>query len=147
MDAFSPILGPVIALVAWSLVMLFWAVGKALAGAKTSAEAAALPKHGTRLRDLEPVSPREAAWARHNYEHLFEQPTAFYAVALALALMGHGDGFNLILAWAYVGLRVIHSLVQATVNISRVRTAFFLLSTLALIGLTLHAALEFIYHA
>ncbi|MBB3763752.1 MAPEG family protein [Sphingomicrobium lutaoense] len=147
MEHISPIIGPVIALVAWSLVMLFWAVGKALVGARSSAEAAALPKHGTRLRDLEPVSPREAAWARHNYEHLFEQPTAFYAIALALALMDHGDGVNLMFAWAYVGLRVIHSLIQATVNISRVRTAFFLLSTLALIGLTLHAAMEFLYHA
>lgn len=143
---FSPILGPVVALVAWSLVMLFWAVGKALAGSKQSAEAAALPKTGTRLRDLEPVSPREASWARHNYEHLFEQPTAFYAIAIALALMGQGEGLNLLLAWAYVGLRVVHSLVQATVNVSRVRTAFFLLSTLALIALTLHAGIEVVHH-
>ena len=27
-----------------------------------------------------------------------------------------GDGFNTILAWAYVGLRVAHSIVQATIN-------------------------------
>ncbi|MCJ7422356.1 MAPEG family protein [Sphingomicrobium astaxanthinifaciens] len=143
---FSPILGPVVTLVAWTLLMLFWAVAKALAGAKASSEAAHLPRTGTRLRDLEPVSPREAAWARHNYEHLHEQPTLFYAIALALALMGMGDGLNLWLAWGYVGLRIVHSLIQATANISRLRTAFFLLSTLCLIALTVHAGAELLHH-
>ena len=72
-----------------------------------------------------------------------EQPTIFYAVALALALMGQGDGFNAQIAWAYVVLRIIHSLVQATVNRIMVRFALFTLSTIPLVMLTVHAALAF----
>jgi hypothetical protein len=51
-----------------------------------------------------------------NYNHLHEQPTAFYAVAIAIALSGHGDGIQVQLAWAYVVLRIIHSLIQSIYN-------------------------------
>lgn len=64
-----------------------------------------------------------------------EQPTVFYAIVLALAVMGQGEGFNLVLAWAYVGLRIVHSLVQATWNKIMVRFAVFSLSSLVLIAL------------
>jgi hypothetical protein len=62
-------------------------------------------------------------------------------VAIVLAIIGQGDGFNTTLAWAYVGLRVVHSLVQATVNKVAVRFAFFALSSLVLMALILHAAI------
>jgi hypothetical protein len=70
-----------------------------------------------------------------------EQPTLFYAIAITLALLGWGDGLNAAIAWAYVGLRVLHSIVQATVNRVVVRFAIFTLSTLCLIALTVHAAM------
>jgi hypothetical protein len=69
-----------------------------------------------------------------------EQPTIFYAIAFALALMGEGGGFNLVLAWSYVGLRVLHSLVQALGNKIKLRFAVFVLSSLMLIALTFKAA-------
>ena len=72
--------------------------------------------------------------------HLFEQPTVFYAVALALAVLGQGSGINATLAWAYVAIRVVHSLVQATVNKIEVRFALFALSSLILIALTVNTA-------
>ena len=56
-------------------------------------------------------------WKSHNYNHLMEQPTIFYAIALTLALMDFGGGINYWLAWGYVGLRIVHSLVQCTVNV------------------------------
>ena len=65
----------------------------------------------------------------------------FYAVAIVLAIVGQGDGFNLWLGWAYVVLRVLHSLVQATINKVAVRFGLFTLSTLVLIALTFHAAI------
>jgi len=75
-----------------------------------------------------------------------EQPTLFYAIVFAIILMGFDMALNLYLAWAYVGLRIVHSIVQATVNIVRLRFAIFALSTLCLIGLTLHAAVFLIHH-
>ncbi|WP_207863327.1 MAPEG family protein, partial [Pseudomonas sp. 71_D] len=75
------------------------------------------------------------------YNHLHEAPTVFYAVGLLLAIIGQGDGMNALLAWIYVGLRVIHSLVQATANKVMVRFVLFALSSLVLIALILHAAM------
>jgi hypothetical protein len=62
----------------------------------------------------------------------------FYAVALALAVMGQGDGLNATLAWAYVGLRIVHSLVQVTVNKVMVRFLIFALSSFVLMALVVH---------
>jgi hypothetical protein len=70
-----------------------------------------------------------------------EQPTLFYAVALTLALLGAGDGPNVALAWLYVGSRVVHSLVQATVNIILLRFALFMVGSLLLLALTIRAAM------
>ena len=88
---------------------------------------------------LEGVIEDSVNWKAHNYMHLVEQPTLFYAVALTLALADAGGGYNVILAWAYVGLRIVHSLVQATVNIVTYRFILWVLSSLALIGLTIQA--------
>jgi hypothetical protein len=101
---------------------------------------------GTRGTDIEREHPGRANWPAHNYQHLMEQPTIFYAIVLALVLMGFDQRINVYLAWAYVGLRILHSLVQATVNIVRVRFIIFLLATLCLIGLTTHAAIFLIRH-
>jgi hypothetical protein len=137
----SPLLAPVVALVAWSIVMLFWmAIARApqLKGRK-------IPE-GARGADLEREQPGRSHWPAHNYEHLMEQPTIFYAIVFALILMGFEAHMNVYLAWGYVGLRVLHSIVQATVNVVRIRFVLFLLSTLCLVGLTTHAAIFLIHH-
>jgi len=74
-----------------------------------------------------------------------EQPTIFYAIALTLAMMDFGGGINLYLAWAYVGLRIVHSIVQSTINIVAVRFSIFALATLCLLGLTVHAAARILH--
>src|SRR3546814_15156211 len=71
---------------------------------------------GTTGASLRQKLPDEVSWKADNYNHLHEAPTVFYAVAIVLAIIGQGDGINAMLAWAYVGLRLIHSLVQVTVN-------------------------------
>ncbi len=53
---------------------------------------------GGRGADLEGVIPDSVNWKSHNYAHLMEQPTLFYATAIILALVGAGDGINLRLA-------------------------------------------------
>lgn len=83
--------------------------------------------------------PPGVRWKADNYNHLMEQPTLFYAVALSLALLGRGVGANLALAWTYVVLRVAHSLVQATWNKIEVRFAAFFLSSLVLAALVVDA--------
>ena len=112
----SPLLAPVVALVAWTLVMQVWLYAARLprdeAGGHQPARAGA-----ALAAALEGIIPDEANWPAHNYAHLMEQPTIFYAIALALVLMGFGGGINVYLAWGYVGLRIVHSLVQATVNV------------------------------
>src|SRR5579872_2513933 len=71
--------------------------------------------------------PAKVRWKADNYNNLMEQPTLFYAIALVLAVIGAGDALNVTLAWIYVGLRVIHSLIQALVNIVIWRFAVFML--------------------
>ncbi|MBL8741842.1 MAG: MAPEG family protein [Myxococcales bacterium] len=87
--------------------------------------------------------PARVRWKADNYNHLMEQPTQFYAVTIALALIG-GTAIDVYLAWAYVGLRIVHSIFQSTVNKIEVRFAFFVLSSFALIGLTVRALLALV---
>lgn len=82
----------------------------------------------------------DVRWKADNYNHLLEQPTIFYAIALTLAVLGAVDAASVILAWAYVGLRIVHSLVQATVNVILWRFAVFALSSLVLAALALRVA-------
>jgi hypothetical protein len=141
---YSPILVPVVALVAWTLLVMFWmALTRIPAMKKAGIDLAT--RRGGRGANLEGVIPDEVNWKAHNYQHLLEQPTIFYAIAIVLALMEMGGGINYLLAWAYVGFRVIHSLVQSTVNIVKYRLLFFVLSSACLIGLTMHAVLRIIH--
>ncbi|SDZ87330.1 MAPEG family protein [Microbulbifer marinus] len=137
----SPILTPVVALVAWSLIMWLWMYATRLpAIRKAQMQLDPRAPRGEQMSTL----PASVRWKADNYNHLMEQPTLFYAVALALALMGEGNGSNLLLAWGYVVTRVIHSLLQALVNKIEVRFAIFVLSTLMLFGLTINALLHLI---
>ncbi len=138
----SPILAPAAVLVVWSLVMLCWlALARFPALAKIPKETLkTLPRVGGRGVDVDKILPERAAWKSHNYAHLMEQPTIFYATVFILALSGAGVGLNLTLAWAYVGLRIAHSLWQVTVNtVIPVRFGLFILSTLCLMVMAINA--------
>jgi hypothetical protein len=134
----SPILQPVVALVLWSLVMWAWLYATRIP---------ALRKAGFELRpdrskeEMNAALPPQVRWKTDNYNHLMEQPTIFYATALALAVLGQGDGLNAGLAWAYVFLRVGHSLIQATVNIIMLRWAAFMMASAILLVLAVRAAM------
>ena len=134
---YSPMLAPVVVLVAWSLVMMVWMAATRLPAMR---KAGIKPSRGGRGANLEGVLPNEVNWPAHNYQHLMEQPTIFYAIVFATILMGADVPINVYLAWGYVGLRIVHSLVQATVNIVKYRFLLFLLSSFCLLGLTVHAA-------
>jgi hypothetical protein len=135
----SPILAPIVALVAWTLVMMLWMYFTRM-GAMKRAGISLEGRVGSRGKDLDGVVADRVQWKSHNYNHLMEQPTLFYAVALSLAILGDHDPATLAFAWAYVGLRIAHSLVQSTVNIVKYRFLLFALASLALILLTIRLA-------
>lgn len=133
-------LGPVIALALWSMIMLGWMIVRRFGAMKAKGISLA-GRRGGRGQDLEALIEGPVHWPAHNYTHLMEQPTVFYAVALALAVMGQGTGWSAWLAWAYVGLRVAHSIVQSTANIISLRANLFMGSTVVLIALAVRAAI------
>ena len=138
---YAPMLAPVVALVAWTLVMQIWMYATRLPAMRRKG-IELRGRRGGRGAQLDGVLEDEVQWKAHNYNHLLEQPTLFYAIAISLALLGGGAyQLNVILAWAYVALRVVHSLIQATVNVVRWRFLVFSLASLVLLALTLHAGM------
>ena len=137
---YSPILAPVVALITWTLIVMFWMVVARFGEFKRLGVTLDNIPPGSRGVDLEGRADPRAQWKSHNYTHLVEQPTLFYAIALTLAVMNMGGGINYWLAWGYVGFRIIHSLIQATVNVVKWRLLVFVRATLCLLGLTVHTA-------
>lgn len=138
MSASTEILAPVTALLLLTCVVWAWMYITRIPAIKKAGMTLDqnLP-NGEQMSSL----PARVRWKADNYNHLLEQPTLFYAVALTLALLGAGEGLNVTLAWCYVTLRVIHSLQQALWNKIEVRFTLFFLSSLVLITLVLRAAM------
>jgi hypothetical protein len=141
----AAIIAPVVALVVWTLVMQIWLYATRLP-AMRRAGIDLKGRVGGRGSALDGVVEDEVQWKAHNYNHLMEQPTIFYAVALSLALLGMGDiWINVWLAWGYVGFRVLHSLIQAITNVIRWRFLAFSAASFCLLGLAVHAAARIIH--
>ncbi|HEY6816982.1 MAG TPA: MAPEG family protein [Croceibacterium sp.] len=133
------ILQPAVVLAAWTMVMWTWMYVTripAMVALKVDPDSLARDPEAK----LDKLLPPQVQWKAHNYNHLHEAPTVFYAVAIMLAITRQGDGTSALLGWAYVGLRVVHSLVQATLNRVTLRFAIFVGSSLVLIVLIAHAA-------
>ena len=137
------ILGPVIALAAWTMVMWLWMYATRIP-AMNRAGIDGSKLVGSTGSSLDAAIEPKVQWIAHNYNHLHEAPTVFYAVALSLAIMGAGSGTAAMIAWLYVGFRIAHSLVQALVNRVLIRFAVFALSSFALMALIVLAGIKFI---
>ena len=133
----SAILQPVVALGLWTAVMMIWMYATRI----PAIGEADIPDDQMGHPPGMQLLPSEVRRIADNYNHLFEQPTLFYAMALTIAVAGHVDAVAVNLAWAFVGLRVVHSLVQSTVNIVLLRFGIFVLSWLVLIALMVREAL------
>lgn len=129
------LLVPIVALVLWTLVVWLWMYATRIPAMN---KAQLDPQSAARTRALN--LPPEVMWVSDNYNHLMEQPTIFYATAIAAQLGGIGDATNIALAWTYVALRVVHSLIQCTVNNVTLRFSVFTLSTLALAAMAVRTA-------
>lgn len=130
------LIAPVLALVLWTLVIWLWMYATRIPAMQ---KAKIDPQDAARTRTLD--LPPEVMWVSDNYNHLMEQPTIFYAAAFAAQMSGQADAVNVGLAWAYVGLRVVHSLIQCTRNIVTARFAVFSLATIALAVMAVRTAL------
>ena len=137
MDTTIELMQPLVALVIWSLLMWLWMY------------ATRLPAIATMKMKMDPEAPAglqmsqlppRVRWKADNYNHLMEQPTLFYAIVLALAVLGAATETTVFAAWAYVGMRVLHSLVQALVNKIELRFTVFFLSNIPLAVLVFNAA-------
>ncbi|MDB2377981.1 MAPEG family protein [Luminiphilus sp.] len=137
MESVNPILGAAAVLGLWSVLMFFiYAVRLVSTGAKVGD----LPA-GFRGPDADSETPDQVKWTRHNYEHLMEQPTLFYAMVIILAVVGDTSAASCYAAWIYTGARILHSVWQMQVNTIPVRFMLFTISTLALLVLCVHAVM------
>ncbi|MCP5397550.1 MAG: MAPEG family protein [Sphingomonadaceae bacterium] len=134
----AQMLAPAAVLVAWSLIMLFWTAGTRFSAMAKMGGGLGDAKPGGRGRDLNGVLPDVVNWKAHNYDHLMEQPTIFYPTVIILAMMG-ATGGDALAAWIYVGLRIVHSVYQATINVVKIRFLIFLSATFALVYLAYRA--------
>ena len=138
MEPDRSLLLPALALAAWTFVMWAWMYVTRIPAIRRAGMTldATIPR-GEQMASL----PAEVRWKADNYNHLFEQPTIYYPVVIVAALLPDRGAIDLGLAWAYVALRVVHSVYQATVNRIEVRFALFFLSSLVLFALLARTAL------
>jgi len=152
----TPLLQPIIALNLWTFLMEGWmyltripALNAAISSGKLDA------RPNMTVASMNAALPAHIRWKADNYNHLLEQPLQFYAVVVVLVAVelaktnggsaggggGEVDWVQVQLAWGYVAVRVVHSLVQAMTNIIMVRFSLFAMSSVVLLGMTVRAAL------
>jgi hypothetical protein len=136
----AKMLAPAAVLVLWSLIMLLWMSQTRFAAFSKAGISLGKVPPGGRGNQLDGKLPDSVMWKSHNYSHLMEQPTIFYPAVLILAAMG-ASSTDVMFAWAYVALRIAHSLWQAIVNKLPLRFALFFLSTLCLVVLAVRGVM------
>ena len=121
----TALLTPILVLVLWtSAVFLVLAFGRV--------KYTKNPQDAAHSKDLKGTMPDWVERAADNYNHLFEQPVAFYALTLCIAVINNFDSSMVQLAWAFVVLRITHSLVQLTFNLVLLRFFIFVTGWLVL---------------
>ncbi|HZZ89738.1 MAG TPA: MAPEG family protein [Caulobacteraceae bacterium] len=133
----ASLLTPMLALVVWTLAMTAWMYAARIPAMR---KAGIEPANAQEPASLDPL-PLKVRQVGYNLNNLMEQPTLFYALIAYSYLAGQQNAVNLALAWAYVAVRVAHSLVQATVNIVLVRFSIFAAGTLVLAALAIRDVL------
>ena len=129
----APLLKPMATLAGWTFVMQAW---------MHATRIGAIGNYNVRLEaqhfdnDVRAKIPESVNQIAKNYNHLHEQPTVFYAVSLALTMLGDTNEYTQFAAWGYVGVRIFHSLYQALNNTIFTRFKIFATSSVVLAGLT-----------
>ncbi len=139
-QSLSNMMTPVLALVLWTLVILVWLYARRIPAMRKAGIDPAKIKGSESYASMPPINPK-AVWVADNYNHLHEQPVLFYALCVYSHLVGSVDGFNVGLAWTYVGIRVVHSLIQITTNFVPLRFVIFNIGSLVLVVLAIRNVL------
>ncbi|MGL5838767.1 MAG: MAPEG family protein [Sphingorhabdus sp.] len=132
---------PAAVLVLWTMIVLLWLSYARFSSLAKMKDQLPPAQAGIRGGDFDHLLPTSARWASHNYTHLLEQPVVFYPAVIILHLTGSNDALNIALAWSYVGIRIVHSIWQMSVNKIPVRIALFAISSLCLLALAVHAVI------
>ncbi|EUC29609.1 hypothetical protein COCCADRAFT_29332 [Bipolaris zeicola 26-R-13] len=138
----KPLLGPLVGLNVWTFaieVLLYKRRIPALSKYGVTFDPATVKKQ--KAEKL----PAFVQWPADNFNNLLEQPTQFYAVVLGLSFLDVKDKRTVGLAWAYVGLRVVHSLIHVSTNNPSIRFPVWLASSFAVAGLTAQAAWKLLF--
>lgn len=121
---------PMYVLLAWSMVMWAWMfLTRVPAIMKMRMRLDPNSTRGSQMNEL----PAQVRWKADNYNHLMEQPTLFYAAVIGICVLGRFSNIDIILAWSYVLLRIVHSLIQALINNIMWRFSVFMLSSFVLL--------------
>ena len=119
----SAILLPLFALAGWTLLVLclvaFRRIGAGFAGRVQASDFRCGESAGV---------PADVCLPNRNYMNLLELPVLFYVVCLLIFTTGQGAALQVGLAWAYVALRVVHSLIHLSYNHVYHRLAAFVVS-------------------
>lgn len=118
MDNQYELLAPVFALILWTFVIfLIMAYGRV--------RFLKNPQDAAHTKNVKNVGPEWLERAVDNYNHLFEQPVAFYAVTISTAIVNNFDSILIQFAWAFVFIRIIHSIIQLSINLVVLRFCLF----------------------
>ena len=140
----SDLVGSVVALVVWTLIVQAWMLSTRLKALRTAGISLKNRRGGSSRSALEGILPNRVSWKAHNYANLMEQPTVFYAVVFALVALGSQSNLSSWFAWLYVASRIVHSLIQATVNIVTYRLAAFTVGSLCVSVLAAQAFIQLV---
>jgi hypothetical protein len=136
----AKMLAPAAVLIVWTMIVMLWMTVTRFAATGKAGIDLTKAKPGSRGASLDGVLPDPVMWKSHNYTHLLEQPTIFYPAVVIIAVMGASPS-DVLLAWAYVALRIVHSFWQAMVNRLPLRIVLFFVSSVILVVLACRAAM------
>ena len=139
-QAMSNMMTPVLTLVVWTLIVRVWLYTRRIPAMRKAGIDPKRIKGSESYASLPAMDPK-AVWVADNYNHLHEQPTIFYALCVYSHLAGVVDPINVGLAWAYVVIRVAHSLIQVTTNFVPLRFVVFNIGSLVLVGIAVRNVL------
>ena len=129
-----------LALIVWTFVIWVWMYATRIPAIRKAGLDPGKVKQKSDL-DVLPLKVRQIA---DNYNHLHEQPVIFYALLTYCYLTGAVDSLTVLLAWSYVGIRVVHSLIQCTSNYVPARFTVFSLGSLALFVITVRCVMALV---
>ncbi|MBR9814345.1 hypothetical protein GYB61_10880 [bacterium] len=142
MSEFDPALFfPVLALTAWTLLILVVLIGRRV---RHAGDAKVAPQEMRNPDMAYAICTESINNMANNFKHLFEVPVLFYVVSMIATLVGATSALMVALAWVFVGLRIVHSLIQCTVNVVMWRLAAFAFSVIVLIVMMGITALQLV---